>query len=144
MPDISLTIAAPPRVVFDYLTDPHRRPEWQSSLRSVEVLDDGPPRLHTRWVDHTVVGARPRMQTVELRPPGAAPGGGAGAWTETGRWHGLRAELALTFAPEGDGTLVTGTVRIDGWLPVSLVLRALAPAAITSDLRRAGRILARA
>lgn len=137
MPDFELSIAAAPRVVFDYLSDPRRRPEWQSSLRSVDVLDDGPPRLHTRWVDRTAVGARPRMQIVEMRAPGAEPG----VWREVGRWRGIRADLALFFAASGTGTLVTGTVAIDGWLPVRLVLRALAVPAIDADLRRAGRIL---
>jgi uncharacterized protein YndB with AHSA1/START domain len=134
----SLTVAAPPRSVFDYLTDPHRRPEWQASLRSVDVLDDGPVRLHLRWIDRTVVGARPRLQIVELRPPGD---GRPGRWREVGRWHGIGAELGLTFEPDAAGTRLSGTVEISGWLPVRLVLQALAPAAIASDLRRAGRLL---
>ena len=139
MPGLSVTVGAPPGAVFDYLSDPSRRPEWQSSLRSVELLDDGPPRLHTRWIDRTAVGARPRMQIVEMRRPGTEPG----VWREVGRWRGLRAELTLTFAAGGTGTVVAGTFRIDGWLPVRLVLQALARPAIASDLRRAARILER-
>jgi uncharacterized protein YndB with AHSA1/START domain len=137
MRSVAVTVAAPPGAVFDYLTDPARRPEWQASLRSVELLDDGPPRLHTRWVDHTAVGPRPRLQIVEMRPPGPGPG----SWREVGRWHGLRAELALSFEATPAGTLVVGTVGITGWLPLRLVLEAIAPAAIRSDLRRAARIL---
>ncbi|MDH2414605.1 SRPBCC family protein [Nocardioides sp. CER19] len=138
MPSISTTVAAPPQAVFDYLTDPRRRPEWQASLHSVQVLDHGPVRLHMRWIDHTVVGARPRLQIVELRAPDDAR---AGTWREVGRWHGIRAELALTFETDPRGTRVSGTVEIGGWRLASLVLQALAPAAIASDLRRAGRIL---
>ena len=134
-----MTIAAPPRAVFDYLSDPRRRPEWQSSLRSVELLDDGPPRLHTRWIDRTMVGARPRMQIVEMREPG--PGTEPGVWREVGRWHGLRAELALSFTRSGEGTVVAATVAVHGWGPVRLALQALAGPAIRSDLHRARRLL---
>ena len=31
----------PVEVAFDYLVDPHHRPEWQSSLRRVEDVDAG-------------------------------------------------------------------------------------------------------
>ena len=44
----------PVEVAFDYLVDPHRRAEWQSSLRRVEEVDAGPPRVGQRWVDVTV------------------------------------------------------------------------------------------
>ena len=142
MDSFSLTVAAPPQRLFAYLVDPRRRPEWQRSLRSVEVLDDGPPRLHTRWVDHTVVGARPRLRIVELRPPAD---GVPGVWREAGDWRGLHAELGLTVAPTADGgTALSGAVEITGtrwWAPVGVLLRALAPRAVVADLRRAGRLV---
>lgn len=147
MTSFSLRVAAAPRVVFDYLVDPVHRPEWQASLRSVEVLDDGPVRLHTRWVDHTLVGARPRLRIAELRAPGGPdqpgdrPGDRPGTWREIGTWHGVRAELALRFEADGAGTRLSGTVEITGWLRP--VLQPLAPLAVVSDLRRAGRILER-
>jgi hypothetical protein len=135
---ISLPVAAPPGVVFDYLVDPRNRPEWQSSLRSVEVLDDGPVRLHLRWIDHTIVGARPRLAIAELRPPSdEAPG----VWREVGRWRGLAADLTLRFTPVDSGTRLDGSVALTGPLPVRLVLQLLAPRAIVADLRRAARIL---
>ncbi len=36
-----------PEIAFDYLVDPANRPAWQSSLRSVELLSEGPPRVGT-------------------------------------------------------------------------------------------------
>jgi hypothetical protein len=144
MSSFSLTVAAPPQTVFDYLTDPRHRPEWQSSLRGVEVLTDGPVGVGTRWVDRTAVGARPVLEITEMRAPA---GGEVGLWTEVGHWRGVRAELSLAFGAPAHVpglTLVTGTVEIRTgavWLPVRLALQALAGPAIRSDLRRAGRIL---
>src|SRR5918998_5744592 len=95
MASFSVPFAAPPGQVFDYLADPRNRPQWQSSLRAVRIVEPGPPRVGTRWIDQTAVGARPRMEIVEMTPPG--PDGAPGSWSEVGTWHGLRAELALTF-----------------------------------------------
>ena len=51
MPDVRFDV--PADVAFDYLVDPHRRPEWQSSLRRVEDVGTGAPRVGQRWVDVT-------------------------------------------------------------------------------------------
>jgi hypothetical protein len=145
MTRFTMPVAAPPRAVFDYLADPRHRPEWQSSLRAVDLEDAGPPREGTRWVDRTAVGAGPRMRITEMVAPGVD--GTSGAWSEVGTWRGLRAALRLTFAPDGaDGTALGVELSVDGrwpWLPVVLVLRALAPAAVRSDLRRAARVVQR-
>ncbi|MCF4120808.1 SRPBCC family protein [Antribacter sp. KLBMP9083] len=141
----SVVIAAPPRHVFDYLSDPRHRPEWQSSLRAIHLVDGGSPRAGTRWVDRTAVGANPRMEIVAMMPPGEA--GEAGSWSEVGTWHGLSARLTLGFEPvdgEPEVTMLRVAIDIDStpcWLPVRAVLRALAPAAVRSDLLRAARIL---
>ncbi len=126
-----------PEAAFDYLADPRNRPEWQSSLRSVELLTDGPPGVGTRWIDRTVPGLRPRMETtVQDRPV---------RWVEVGRWHGLEAELALRFSPRADrGTDVVAEMSFRGpavWRPVALVLGRISPAPVAADLRRAARIL---
>src|SRR5919112_6402867 len=140
MPTFSVPVAAPPRQVFDYLADPRHRPQWQWSLRAVRLVDAGPPHVGMRWVDQTAVGAGPHMEITEMTPPG--PDGEPGSWSEVGTWHGLRAELALTFEQvphHPRRTVVRASADIGGslvWLPVRAVLQALAPAAIRSDLRR--------
>lgn len=143
MATFSLTIAAPARDVFDYLSDPRRRPEWQASLRAVEPVDHASIGVGTRWVDHTVVGARPRLRIVEMRAPDGT--GRPGVWGEVGEWRGLRADLTLRFQDAGpDRTLLTWSLALHGsagWRPLRLVLQALAPGAVRSDLRRAARIL---
>ncbi|NYJ01908.1 hypothetical protein HNR19_002606 [Nocardioides thalensis] len=146
MSDTTLRIAAAPRATFDYLADPRNRPEWQSSLRSVELLTDGPPRVGTRWIDRTTIGAAPRLEIVEMTPP-AADGATAGAWTEVGRWRGLTARLTLTFdavAADPGATDLGIVVAISGaglWRGPAAVTRQLAPPAIRADLRRAARIV---
>jgi len=49
----TFTVDRPPEVVFDYLTDPARLADWQTSKTSVEPLTDGPPRLGTRVRERT-------------------------------------------------------------------------------------------
>ncbi|HEX5861277.1 MAG TPA: SRPBCC family protein [Nocardioides sp.] len=132
---VVVEFAAPIEVVFGYLTDPARRPEWQGSLRRVEALS-GYGEVGTTWRDVTAVGARPLMEVTELEP--------GISWTETGRWHGIRARLRLRFAAAPHGTVVAATVEVTTsplLRPVGWVLRRLAPGAIRDDLRRAARRL---
>ena len=56
-----LRFDVPVPVAFAYLADPRNRPEWQSSLRRVELLDEGEPRVGMRWRDHTAVRMVPEM-----------------------------------------------------------------------------------
>jgi uncharacterized protein YndB with AHSA1/START domain len=49
----TFTVARPPEVVFDYLTDPSKVAEWQTAKTSVELLTDGPPRLGSRIRERT-------------------------------------------------------------------------------------------
>lgn len=144
MTRFTVGLPAAPRDAFDYLADPRHRPHWQSSLRAVQLLDEGPPRVGMRWVDRTAVGARPRLEIVEMTPPGTDRG--VGTWTEAGTWHGLRVRLRLVFTPVLDRTRTRLEVHLRlestrGWLPLRLVLHVLAPWAVRHDLRRAGRIL---
>ena len=137
MPDVRF--AVPADVAFDYLVDPHRRPEWQSSLRRVEDVDAGAPRVGQRWVDVTVPGLRPRMETTVLDRPRT--------WTEVGRWRGIDAVLTLAFAPDddGDGCRVTPTFRVTGRgavRPLAWVVDRVAVLGVLPDLRRAARLLA--
>ena len=134
MPDVRFDV--PADVAFDYLVDPHRRPEWQSSLRRVEDVD-GEPRVGQRWVDVTVVGLRPRMETTALDRPRT--------WTEVGTWRGIDAVLTLAFTPDGDGCRVTPTFRVSGRgaaRPLAWVVDRVAVLGVLPDLRRAAKLLA--
>jgi uncharacterized protein YndB with AHSA1/START domain len=117
----------PPEVAFDYLADPHRRPEWQSSLARVEDVD-GEVRVGQTWVDVTRPGLRPRMETTELDRPHR--------WTETGTWRGISATLTLTFTETETGCDVAAAIV------VPLPLRLPARWAVRSDLRHAASRLA--
>lgn len=133
MSSLEVRFDAPPDVVHAYLSDPHRRPEWQSSLRRVDdVVGDG--GVGTTWTDVTSVGARPRMR-VTADEPGRS-------WTEAGEWRGVTAELRLDLHPDGAGTRVVATFDLRTprpLVPLGVVLRRLAPLGIRGDLRRAAR-----
>jgi hypothetical protein len=143
----SIHVGAPLPEVYEYLADPQNRPEWQSSLRSVVMLTDGPLRVGTAWVDRTAAGVNPRMEIIDLVPPGSGSDRPV-TWSEAGQWRGIEAMLTLTFEPAQEdphATCVWGVADIVSgpvWLlPVRAVLRLLAPAAVRSDLRRAARII---
>ena len=127
----------PLEVAFDYLVDPHHRAEWQSSLRRVESVV-GEPRVGQRWVDVTVAGLRPLMETTSLERPRS--------WTEIGSWHGIDAVLTLDFAADATGCLVTPTFRVTGRgpaRPVAFAVDKIAIFGVLPDLRKAASILAR-
>lgn len=124
--------------VFDYLSDPRTRPEWQSSLRRVDLLTDPATGVGARWRDVTLAGMRPEMLVVTHEP--------GQAWAEEGRWRGLTAYLALTFVPQGGESDVEVLVSLTGsgwWRLPALVTGWLGPAALRADLRRADRLLTR-
>jgi uncharacterized protein YndB with AHSA1/START domain len=121
---------------FDYLVEPRNRAEWQSSLRRVDEVT-GDPRVGQRWIDVTVPGLRPRMETTVLERPRR--------WTEIGRWHGIDAELTLEFADDGDGCQVTPTFTVTGRGVAAVpafVVDKVAVLGVYPDLRRAARLLA--
>lgn len=125
-------------VAFDYLADPRRRAEWQSSLRRVDDVV-GPVGVGQTWVDVTVPGLRPRLETTELDRPRR--------WAERGTWRRFRATLTLTFAPTASGCRVSVDLALTAGgaaAPVAAVLGAVAPYAVRADLRRAARLLSRA
>lgn len=126
-----------PEVAFDYLVDPRNRPEWQSSLVRVEDVT-GEPQVGQRWVDVTKPGLRSVMETTELDRPNR--------WSEKGTWRGLSAVLTLEFAPAPGGCEVEFAMKLDGpglIRPVALLLNAVSPLAVRSDLKRAEGILSR-
>jgi hypothetical protein len=126
----------PVEVAFDYLVDPRNRPEWQSSLRRVELADPV-PRVGQRWVDVTSAGVRPAMETTVLDRPVL--------WTERGTWRGIEAVLTLHFEERGAGCAVRADAVVSGKGPARLlgpVLTRAAALAVPGDLERAARTLA--
>ena len=136
----TLEYAVPASTAFAYLADPVHRPEWQSSLKGVELLDAGPgavPAVGLRWLDHTAVGMSPEMVITELEPDVL--------WAETGRWKAIEADLTLRFVPRGAGCRVEAAFEVRGpglLRPVGWAATAAGLLAVRSDLRKAGRILA--
>lgn len=136
MPSGSLVIGAPLVEVFDFLSTPACRPEWQSSLRRVEDVAPAEPGVGQSWIDVTAAGVRPRMETTEHVPPTR--------WAERGTWGPFAAWLRLDLAPTDGGTEVrweldltaTGSAGV-----LARVLKQAAPLAVASDLRRAARLL---
>jgi uncharacterized protein YndB with AHSA1/START domain len=123
----------PPDAAYAYLSDPRRRPEWQSSLRRVADVA-GAGEVGTTWHDVTSVGAQPAMRVTEADPPRR--------WAETGSWRGIEADLALDFQPQVTGTRVVATFEVRAprlLAPLAVVLGRLAPLGVRSDLRRAAR-----
>ncbi len=127
---------------YDYLADPHNRPEWQASLRRVDVRDEGRPRVGTRWTDH-VYGAPPFHLHITRMDAGRL-------WAETGTSGPFTAYGTLLFEDaERDGvpgTVVRCIARVTGRGPA----RFLAPVAmlvaavlVRNDLARAARVLPR-
>ena len=124
-------------MAFRYLCDPRNRPEWQSSLRSVDVPADEEPHQGQAWSETTSVGVRPRMETTELAP--------YRVWTERGRWRGVTATLSLHFTDVVGGCRVRADGEVTGtgiWALPAGAAGLLASPAIAADLRKAGRILA--
>lgn len=123
-----------PDVALAYLSEPAHRPEWQSSLREVRILDHGGPHVGQRWEDHTAVGVVASMQTTALD---------ATSWSETGTWRNVEADLTLRFEPYGIGCRVRVEfgIRVRGLAPVGWAATLGGLPAVRTDLARAGRIL---
>ncbi|NYG59664.1 uncharacterized protein YndB with AHSA1/START domain [Nocardioides daedukensis] len=136
---LDVDFAASPAEAFALLSDPVRRPEWQSSLRTVQVLTEGPPRVGTRWHDVTWPGLRPLMEITVFEPEQR--------WAERGTWRGVTVDLLLDFVATPTGTRVTATCTayaVGLLRPVGPVLDRLGPLAARDDLRRAARIVSAA
>ena len=107
----SIEIDRPAQEVFDYANDIARQREWQESIVSVTVEDDGPDRVGTRAVETRKVpgGTREfRFEMTEFDPPNRS---GFQVTAGPVRPHGT-----LTFTPlDGDTrTRVDFTIEFDG------------------------------
>lgn len=86
------------------------------------------------WTDVTMVpGLQPAMRVTESDAPLR--------WVEEGRWGPVRARLALTFTPSGEGTVVHADFAVRALGMGGLVTLA-SRRAVQSDLRRAALIVA--
>ena len=139
--DPAVFVAAPRTKVFDYLADPRHRPEWQASLDRVQLLDDGPPRVGMRWVDHLTVGPSFELQIIGMEPHDL--------WAEMGRIGPLRAFVTMLFQDEvrdGEaGTCVRIVTRVRGARlakPVGWVATAALALLVRVDLPRLARAAA--
>jgi uncharacterized protein YndB with AHSA1/START domain len=138
--DPTVFVAAPRPQVFAYLADPANRPEWQASLARVELLDEGPPRVGTQWVDRLRGGLRFRLRITELVP--------STRWAESGRAGPLTADVTLLFEDAVrdlvQGTLVRLEVRVRGRgavRPLGWLATAVLSAAVRIDLPRLARVV---
>lgn len=121
---------------FTYLADPRNRPEWQSSLRRVELIDEDGPRVGQRWRDVTAALVVPTMEITAMEQDVL--------WAETGRWRAIEADLLLRFAPHAGGCSIDVEFEVRGRGPLRPVGWAASVAglfAVRSDLARAGRLL---
>jgi len=118
---------------FDYLVDPRRRPEWQSSLKRVSEVD-GEPRVGQTWVDETKPGIKPRMRTTELDRPAR--------WSESGTWRFVRAELTLDLVETPAGCAADYRFRVHALGPLGALVTRISVPAVRADLRRAASRLA--
>jgi uncharacterized protein YndB with AHSA1/START domain len=133
---VTLELPHPPAVVFRFLADPRNRPLWQASLRSVDDVDDGEPRVGMRWRDVTKVGIRPQMEITELTP--------FRLLVETGTWRGVQGELTMRFVKTTQGTRLTAEGRMVGhgaFAVAAAISNRLAPETIRKDLLRASAAL---
>lgn len=124
-------------VVYAYLADPRHRPEWQSSLSSVEMIDEGEPRVGLRWRDHTAARIVPVMEITVMEP--------GEVWAEVGRWRAISAILLLTFEPTATGCVVDVRFRVRGrglLAPVGWLATGAGLLPVVADVRHAARILA--
>jgi uncharacterized protein YndB with AHSA1/START domain len=131
---VTETLDAPREAVFDVISDPSRRTEWQSSLVSVHVATEGPPRLGTTWHEFARGGLRFDLEITEFERPVR--------WAESARGRIANARLAVILeAPAGAArsTRVIVYVEVDFRGPLKLagpLVRVLMPAALRADLRR--------
>ncbi|QWC86162.1 SRPBCC family protein [Nocardioidaceae bacterium] len=133
----SVDIAAPREEVFAYFADPRHRADWQSSLKRVEMLDRGEPRVGIRWKDHTKVGVVAELETTVQEQPER--------WAETGSWRGVRADLSMIFESLADGGTRAHVEAVIAGEKTYVVLALAAwpamPVALRMDVRHAGRII---
>lgn len=134
-----LWLPQPPPRLFAYLAEPRNRPEWQTSLRSVDLIDEGDPHEGMSWVETTSFGIRPHMEIAELTP--------YRVFTEVGEWRGIEGRLTLRFLGQRGGSRINSEVELSGsgmWRAVANTAGWMAERTIRRDLETASQNLSRA
>jgi carbon monoxide dehydrogenase subunit G len=137
--ELTIEIARPPEEVFAYLTDVSNLPEWQSGVRSAEIVGGGEPRAGARIAESRHLLGRELQTTLEI------------AEYEPPRLFALRAldgpvpfSVRHELAPAGGGTRLTVTGEGDaGLLPglaAGIVVRR-AERQLRRDFERLRRLL---
>ena len=133
---MSVLFPCSPEIAFRYLVEPRNRPQWQSSLRTVDRVTPGEPQVGMTWRDVTWPGIRPRMELTRMEP--------FRVWTERGTWRSVSAELTLHFVAAAGGCRVDADMRLEGdglGRYAAALAGRMAPKAVEADLRRAARLL---
>ena len=108
--DASVFVPAPRSDVFDFLSDPRTRPQWQASLDRVEMIDEGEPHVGMRWVDRLKLGLAFELQIIGMEPDDM--------WAEIGSTGPFTTFVTLFFEDETqggvDGTRVRVVARVRG------------------------------
>jgi hypothetical protein len=94
--DLRHTVRCPLAALYPFLADPANRPRWQASLRSVVLVDAGPPRVGQRWREKPRAVGSFAMRITELEP--------GRVWAEAFEGRAARGTIRLQFAPVQDGT----------------------------------------
>lgn len=106
----SVFIPKPPQEVFDYVSDPERLPEWDSSILEAHRTDEGPIKVgSTAKGKSKILGRRFEWTTevAEFEPPRRVVSRGGGD---------LNFTVTVTTEPEGDGTRFTTRIEADSGL----------------------------
>jgi len=138
MTNVTVTnkLEAPVDQVFAAFTDIEHNAGRVAGIRDVDVLSTGEFRLGTRWREtREVMG---RLDDAEMEVTAFEKGRG---YTITHYKGGAKIDTVFTFAPDGDGTLVSITFALEnhglppGLLaPVSWAIAGKVKEALTNDL----------
>jgi uncharacterized protein YndB with AHSA1/START domain len=138
MPPITsgIEISRSPDEVFDYVTDPSHMPEWQKGCLKGEL--DGPSaHAGSKCTTTRSIGGRERDVTTEITeydPPRR--------WADRGVDGPIRALVAVTIEPRGEGTRSFLTIELDftghgiGKLLVPLFVRRQAAGEMPGNMDR--------
>jgi uncharacterized protein YndB with AHSA1/START domain len=103
-----IEIARPPAEVFAYVTDPSRFAEWQHDVVRVDLQEDRPPGVGSRFTTTRRLGPVEQTMTqqiTQLTPPRR--------WAARGVDGAVRPSADVTVAPLAGGTHSRVTIALD-------------------------------